>query len=89
MNKRLLLYLYDRSGLGAYMPVDLKGHELQVEEHMEKFAEAIVKECINCIENTDKGYIFTAKDAGIVNAAHTRSMKKVKEHFGICIGGIE
>lgn len=45
MNKRLLLSLYDRSGLGAYMPVDFKGHELQVEEHMEEFAESIVKEC--------------------------------------------
>lgn len=45
MNKRLLLALYDRSGLGAYMPVDYKGHELAVEEHMEKFAELIVREC--------------------------------------------
>jgi hypothetical protein len=25
MNKRLLLALYDRSGLGAYMPVDYNG----------------------------------------------------------------
>ena len=52
-------------------------------EDVEQFAELVVRECINCIENTDKGYIFTAKDAGIVNAAHTRSMKKVKEHFGV------
>ena len=49
-------------------------------EDVEQFAELIVRECINCIENTDKGYIFTAKDAGIVNAAHTRSMKKVAGH---------
>ena len=45
MNKRLLLALYDRSGLGAYMPVDYKGHELAVEEHLEKFARLIVAEC--------------------------------------------
>lgn len=45
MNKRLLLALYDRSGLGAYMPVDYNGHELEVEKHMEKFAELIVQEC--------------------------------------------
>ena len=45
MNKKLLLALYVRSGLGAYMPVDYKGHELAVEEHMEKFAELIVREC--------------------------------------------
>jgi hypothetical protein len=49
MNKRLLLALYDRSGLGAYMPVDYKGHELVVEEHIEKFAELIVRECANYI----------------------------------------
>lgn len=54
MNKRLLLSLYDRSGLGAYMPVDLKGHELQVEEHMEKFAELIIRECINIAYEYDK-----------------------------------
>jgi hypothetical protein len=47
MNKRLLLALYDRSGLGAYMPVDYKGHELEVEKHLEKFAQLIVKECAN------------------------------------------
>ena len=51
MNKRLLLSLYDRSGLGAYMPVDLKGHELQVEEHMEKFTKLIVRECALCSSN--------------------------------------
>lgn len=49
MNRRLLLSLYDRSGLGAYMPVDLKGHELEVEEHMEKFAELLIRECIDVV----------------------------------------
>ena len=51
MNKRLLLALYDRSGLGAYMPVDYKGHELAVEEHMEKFAELIVAEMLQTCED--------------------------------------
>jgi hypothetical protein len=49
MNKRLLLALYDRSGLGAYMPVDYKGHELAVEEHMEKFADLIILECAKIV----------------------------------------
>ena len=31
------------------MPVDYKGHELVVEEHIEKFAELIVRECANYI----------------------------------------
>lgn len=74
MNKRLLLSLYDRSGLGAYMPVDLKGHELEVEEHMEKFAELIIKECIDIVspyairmENFDGGH----------------PIMDLKKHFGI------
>jgi hypothetical protein len=50
MNKRLLLALYDRSGLGAYMPVDYNGHELEVEEHMEKFAELIILECARVVK---------------------------------------
>ena len=71
MNKRLLLALYDRSGLGAYMPVDYKGHELAVEEHMEKFAELIVRECAGVSENhkgmNDKYFIADA----------------IKKHFGV------
>ena len=70
MNKRLLLSLYDRSGLGAYMPVDLKGHELQVEKHMEKFAELIVRECI-----------FAVEDAGGIDKYHYT--KAITEHFGV------
>jgi hypothetical protein len=50
MNKRLLLALYDRSGLGAYMPVDFKGHQLEVEEHMEQFAKLVVLECARVVK---------------------------------------
>ena len=53
MNRRLLLALYDRSGLGAYMPVDYNGHELEVAEHMEKFAELILTEVISTIYRSD------------------------------------
>ena len=72
MNKRLLLYLYDRSGLGAYMPVDLKGHELQVEEHMEKFAELIVRDCID----------WCNAHAAIEGTAQ-KIVESIKEHFGV------
>ena len=71
MNKRLLLALYDRSGLGAYMPVDYKGHELAVEEHWEKFAELIVKECQK----------LNSKELSIT--AIERLLPLYKEHFGI------
>ncbi len=50
---------------------------------LENFAELIVRECIDCINETDKGYVFTAQDAGIVGAAHNRSIKTIKEHFGV------
>ena len=55
MNRRLLLALYDRSGLGAYLPVDYNGHELEVAEHMAKFAELIVRECVKEIHVADVG----------------------------------
>ena len=85
MNKRLLLALYDRSGLGAYMPVDFKGHELQVEEHMEKFAELIVAECVGKCE-------FVANMATITNTGEMARKTKatadscatmIKQHFGV------
>jgi len=85
MNRRLLLSLYDRSGLGAYMPVDLKGHELEVEEHMEKFAELIVRECVGKCE-------FVADMATITNTGEMARKTKatadscatmIKQHFGV------
>ena len=50
---------------------------------IEMFAELIVRECIDCINETDKHYIFTAQDAGVIGAAHNRSIKTIKEHFGV------
>ena len=55
MNKRLLLALSDRSGLGAYMPVDYRGHELEVEKHIELFTELIVRECLEQIDKIRDG----------------------------------
>ena len=49
----------------------------------EKFAELIVQECIDCINNTDKGGIFTAQSAGVVGAAHQRSIETIRQHFGV------
>ena len=72
MNKRILLALYVRSGLGAYMPVDYKGHELAVEEHMEKFAELIVRECAGLIESQDVDPSFKL-----------RMSWAVKQYFGV------
>jgi hypothetical protein len=86
MNKRLLLALYDRSGLGAYMPVDYRGHELEVEKHIEKFAELIVKECIKEIEFQYGG--GNLMEDGVThnpewdNAVECVSAM-IKQHFGV------
>ena len=81
MNKRLLLALYDRSGLGAYMPVDYRGHELEVEKHIEKFAELIVQECIDRVTSKANGWGdmtgFAIKES-ILGCA-----KDLKQHFGV------
>ena len=75
MNLRLLLALYDRSGLGAYMPVDYNGHELEVAEHMEKFAELIVRECIREI-----GY----KRVELLDIDfYPHYQERLKKHFGV------
>lgn len=50
---------------------------------LEKFTELIIKECIQCINNTDKNLVFTAQSAGIVIAAYNRSITKIKDHFGV------
>jgi hypothetical protein len=49
----------------------------------EKFAELLVKECIECVENTDKNMMFTSDVAGHVGAAHNRSIRQIKQHFGV------
>jgi len=67
------------------MPVDLKGHELEVEEHMEKFAELIVQECVGKCE-------FVADMATITNTGEMARKTKatadscatmIKQHFGV------
>jgi len=83
MNKRLLLALYVRSGLGAYMPVDYKGHELAVEEHIEKFAELIVRECRDIVEQDMKLAHIQMIPLTLEKYANGRLKEKIKEHFGV------
>ena len=78
MNKRLLLALYDRSGLGAYMPVDYKGHELAVEEHFKKFAELIVQECANHCDLLLDHNISSEWSRGTHDCS-----RAIKKHFGV------
>ena len=83
MNKRLLLALYVRSGLGAYMPFCYKGHELVVEEHIEKFAELIVRECRDIVEQDMKLAHIQMIPLTLEKYANGRLKEKIKEHFGV------
>jgi hypothetical protein len=80
MNKKLLLALYVRSGLGAYMPVDYKGHELAVEEHIEKFAELIVRQCVSIVAKRKDQAI---DDGWNIDEAMSMAEMDLLEHFGV------
>lgn len=49
----------------------------------EKFAELIVRECIQVAVNKDSGYIHPANIAGYMAAGRSTAAQMIKEHFGI------
>jgi hypothetical protein len=57
------------------MPVGYKGHDLAVEEHMEKFAELIVRECLDIVNR--KEYSYHEADP------LWETSQLIKEHFGV------
>jgi hypothetical protein len=83
MNERILLNLFVRSGLEAYIPVEHFGDQIKVQKHIEKFAELIVRECsVYCqghilpkgiAEENDLNY-----NDGIMDCAIG-----LKQHFGV------
>jgi hypothetical protein len=46
-----------------------------------KFAELIVRECIQVISNTDTRQSFTTYDLGLVQATMVKIQNNVKKHF--------
>ena len=82
MNERFEKLLAEAFFDEAADQADTKVYELN-DAMMQKFAELIVGECIDCINNTDKGGIFTAQSAGVVGAAHQRSIETIRQHFGV------
>ena len=76
------------------MPVDYKGHELAVEEHLEKFAELIVKECarlnrlqsyelMGVITDVEEGNGFDDVCLNTVKRVAEHLANDLKEHFGV------
>jgi hypothetical protein len=49
----------------------------------EKFAELIVKECIQVAVNKDSGYMHTANVAGYMAAGRSTAAQMIREHFGV------
>jgi len=47
----------------------------------EKFADALVSECIAVVENTGKQCAFTTFDLGVVNCTIAKSVEAIKEKF--------
>jgi len=68
MNERILLNLFVRSGLEAYLPVEHFGDQIKVQKHIEKFAELIVKECADFLKDKLDDH-FAAE--------------QLEEHFGV------
>jgi hypothetical protein len=60
---------------------DRYGNSLSYE--LEKFAELIVRECMNVAVNKDAGISYTADVAGYVAAGRSNAARAIKQHFGI------
>lgn len=52
-----------------------------MDQTMNKFAELIVRECIQVISNTDTRQSFTTYDLGLVQATMVKIQNNVKKHF--------
>ena len=49
----------------------------------EKFAELIVRECVEVAVNKDSGYMHPANVAGYMAAGRSTAAQMIKEHFGV------
>ena len=50
---------------------------------LQKFADALVKECIKIVEETPKHCAITTYDLGTVECTIAKSVEQLKQHFGI------
>ena len=48
-----------------------------------KFAELIVRECIQVAVNKDSGYVHPANVAGYMAAGRLTAAQMIREHFGV------
>jgi hypothetical protein len=50
---------------------------------LDKFAKAIINECINAINNSEKLHVYTSFDSAQHNASVVFAKKAIREHFGL------
>ena len=50
-------------------------------ELLQKFADLLLAECIQVVENTPRHCAFTTHDLGIVNCTIAKSVEELKKHF--------
>jgi hypothetical protein len=50
-------------------------------ELLQKFADLVVKECIDAVEKTDTRHAVTTFDMGLIGSTIERSIKSIKERF--------
>jgi len=50
--------------------------------HM-KFAELIVRECVDAVDKTNTHHVLTTFDDGLVRSTMAKTKTAIKEHFGL------
>lgn len=48
-----------------------------------KFAEILINECIDALDNTDKPHVYTTFDQAQFEASITNAKLAIKKHFGL------
>ena len=82
MNERIK-ELAVKSGFELEDSGHLMLHHLYVTNRLEKFAELIVRNCIDVAIHKDDGMISTADIAGYMAAGRANAAKMIAKHFGV------
>ena len=65
------------------LPPNALGQKNHEDYFAERFAELIIKECIEISKYKDSGYISTADVAGYMAAGRLAAANLIKKHFGV------
>jgi len=54
-----------------------------MDKYNSRFAELIIKECIDAVKNTDRTHAYTTFDLGLIDGTIEKSVKSIKQHFNL------